>query len=211
MLPPEPQLMKQYAVSRITVRQVLEMLVSEGLIYRQQGRGTFVAKPTLKQGLARIVSFTEDMRQRNLAPATRVILSQRLPAPDDVAKELQITPGETVAHLERLRLADGEPMSIEEAYLVERLCPGILDRHDYAVSPLREALAADYGIRLVRARQVIRAILAAPSLAKILSVRSRSALLQLERVSYAQDDVPVEYLRIYYRADRYSFYNELQG
>lgn len=210
MLPPESELIEEYQVSRTTVRQVLDMLVNEGLIYRQQGRGTFVAPPTVEQGLVRIISFTEDMRQRGLKPTSKVLSSDVIPAPQDIAEKLEIEPGEELARLERLRLADDEPMSIEDSYLVHRYCPGVL-RGDYASSPLREALEHDYGIRLVRAKQVIRAILATPMLARLLSIPSKSALLHIERVSYSQQDMPVEFLRICYRADRYALYNELQG
>lgn len=210
MLPPESELIEEYQVSRTTVRQVLDMLVNEGLIYRQQGRGTFVAPPTVEQGLVRIISFTEDMRQRGFKPTSKVLSSDVIPAPQDIAEKLEIEPGEELARLERLRLADDEPMSIEDSYLVHRYCPGVL-RGDYASSPLREALEHDYGIRLVRAKQVIRAILATPTLARLLSIRSKSALLHIERVSYSQQDMPVEFLWICYRADRYALYNELQG
>ena len=210
MLPPESELVERYQVSRTTVRQVLDMLVNEGLIYRQRGRGTFVAHPTLEQGLVRIVSFTQDMRQRGCKPGTEVLFSGLVPAPEDIAKKLEIEPGEELARLDRLRLADGEPMSIEESHLVHRYCPGVLEG-DYAANSLREALERDHSIRLVRAKQVIRAILAPSKLAGLLSIPSKSALLFIERISYSQQDVPVEFLRIYYRADRYSLYNELQG
>jgi GntR family transcriptional regulator len=208
MISPEPELIERYEVSRTTVRQVLDMLVNEGLIYRQQGRGTFVAHPTLEQALVRIISFTEDMRQRGFKPGTRVLSSGLVQAPETIAEKLAVEPGEELARLERLRLADGEPMSIEESHLVHRYCPGVL-QGDYASNPLREALDRDYGIRLVRAKQIIRAIPAPRDLAESLSIPPRSALLYIERVSYSQHDIPVEFLRIYYRGDRYVLYNEL--
>jgi GntR family transcriptional regulator len=210
MLPPESELVERYQLSRTTVRQVLDILVNEGLIYRQQGRGTFVAHPTLEQGLVRVLSFTQDMRQRGCTPGTQILFSGHVPAPEDIAQALEIEPGEELARLDRLRLADGEPMSIEESHLVRRYCPDVL-KGDYAVNSLREALERDYGIRIVRAKQVIRAILAPDRLADLLSVPSASALLAIERVSYSQRDLPVEFLRLFYRADRYSLYNELQG
>ena len=73
LIPSEPELMATYEVSRVTVRQVLDMLVNDGLIYRQRGKGSFVASPTLEQSMARIVSFTEDMQQRGLQPGTKVL------------------------------------------------------------------------------------------------------------------------------------------
>ncbi len=210
MIPPESELTAHFQVSRTTVRQVLDMLVNEGLIYRQRGRGTFVAHPTLEQGLVRIVSFTEDMRQRGLEPGTKVLFSGLVPAPQDIAEKLQVEPGEELARLERLRLANGEPMSVEESHLVHRHCPGVL-QYDYARNPLRQALENDYSIRLVRAKQVIRAILASHNLAHLLSIAPGAALLYIERVSYSQAAIPVEFLRIYHRGDRYSLYNELHN
>lgn len=210
MIPPESELIERYQVSRTTVRQVLDILANEGLIYRQQGRGTFVAHPTVEHGLVRIVSFTEDMRMRGCEPSSKVLFSGLVPAPQDIAEKLGIEPGEELARLERLRLADGEPMGVEESYLVHRYCPGVL-RNDYVSNSLRETLVQDYDIRWTHARQTIRAILAPRDLAELLAIRPKSALLFIERVSYSQEDVPVEFLRIHYRADRYVLYNELQG
>jgi GntR family transcriptional regulator len=208
MIPAESELIDQFEVSRSTVRQVLDQLVQEGLIYRQRGRGTFVAHPSLEQSMVRIISFTEDMRQRGFEPSTTVISAAVTPAPEEIARELRIEPGEQLACIIRLRLADGEPMSIEESYLVARFSPDIL-RHDYAAKPLRETLEEDYGIRLVNAKQTIRAILAPREIAELLQIKPRSALLFIERVSFSQDALPIEFLRIYYRADRYTLYNEL--
>jgi GntR family transcriptional regulator len=210
MIPPESELIETYQVSRSTVRQVLEMLVNEGLIYRERGRGSFIAHLTLEQAMVRIVSFTEDMRQRGFDPGTRVLSARLVPASKDIAERLQVPTGEPLACVERLRLADGEPMSIEESYLVHRFCLDVL-QHDYARQPLREILERDYNIRLVNAKQVIRAIPAPTNLAEFLDVRPRSPLLFIERISFSQSSLPIEFLRIYYRADRYSLYAELNG
>ncbi|MCZ7544478.1 MAG: GntR family transcriptional regulator [Anaerolineae bacterium] len=210
-LPPESELIAIYQVSRITVRQVLDMLTHEGLIHRQRGRGTFVAHPPIEANLVRIVSFTEDMRRRGYTPGTKVLALRLLDAPEDIAEKLQVDVGEPLAGIERLRLADGEPMSVEESYLVHRYCPGVLDQDDYAAGPLRQALERHYGLRLVRAKQTIRAILAPRRFTRLLELPRTSALLLIERVSFSDQGAPVEFLRIYYRADRYTLYNELQG
>jgi len=209
MIPAELELIEHYGVSRIVVRQVLNRLVNEGLIYRQQGRGTFVAKTTLEQGLTRIISFTEDMRARGLVPGTKIYYSGLMPATEEIAERLNIKPGEELVRLERLRLANGEPMSIEESHLVHSYFPGIL-ADDYSKFPLREKLEQRYGMRIVRALQTIRAVAASPHHAQILSIPNRSPLLFIERVSYSQTNMAVEFLRIYYRGDRYSLYNELR-
>jgi GntR family transcriptional regulator len=189
---------------------VLDMLVTEGLIHRQQGRGSFVAQPTLEQGLTRIISFTDDMRNRGLVPATQVIFSGLIEAPVEVADQLQISAGNELVRLERLRLANKEPMSIEESYLVHSLCPGIL-AYDFAKRPLRNTLEEKYGIRLVRAKQVIRAVQSSQTISNLLTIPPNYPMLLIERVSFSQYYTPVEFLRIYFRGDRYSLYNELQG
>jgi GntR family transcriptional regulator len=210
IIPPENELIECHQLSRTTVRQTLDMLVNEGLIYRQRGRGTFVAHPPMEQALLRIISFTEDMQQRGFEPSTEVLFSGLVPARKEIATKLQVEPGEELVRLERLRLADGEPMSVEESHLVHRYCRGVLDG-DYAASPLREALEREHGIRWLHAKQVIRAILPSPRLAELLGVGSNPAVLFIERVSYSLENIPVEFLRIYYRGDRYALYNELTG
>ena len=158
--------------------------------------------------MTRIVSFTEDMRQRGFNPGTQILSAALIPASEDIAEKLNLPPGEQLACLRRLRLADGEPMSIEESYLVHRYCPGVLE-HDYAQQPLRETLEKDYGIRITSAKQVIQAMLAPAELADLLEINPKNALLFIKRVSYSPGKMPVEFMRLYYRADRYSLFNEL--
>ena len=210
MIPPESELCHSYEVSQITTRQALDNLVSDGLIYRQRGRGSFVAQPAIETSLTRIISFTEDMQQRGYTPGSQVFYSGLTEAHQGLAQDLQVEPGVELAQIHRLRFADGEPMSIEKSSLVHRYCPGVLNGNFEATS-LRETLGNQYGIRLVRARQSIRALNASLEQAELLSIKPGKALLGIERISYSQHNLPVEYLQIYYRADRYVLYTELQG
>jgi len=210
LLPSETELIEQYSVSRVTARQALDALVQEGLIHRQRGRGSFVSHPTVEQALTRLISFTDDMRQRGFTPGTNVLEAGLMAAPPDIAARLSIQPGEEMVRLVRLRLADGEPMSVEETHLVHRYCPGLLEL-DYRSQPLREILERRYGIRWSRARQQMQAINATPEQARILSVKRGAALLYIERVSYSMEEIPVEFLRLYHRGDRYTLHAELRG
>jgi GntR family transcriptional regulator len=210
LIPAEPELMAAYGVSRITLRQVLETLVRDGLIVREQGRGSFVARPALEKGMVRIFCFTEDMRRRGLTPRSIVLAAELVPAQSELAGKLGIPPGEELVRLERLRLAEDEPLAIEESHLVHRICPGLL-RFDLAAESLREVLAREYGVRWSRARQTIRAIHASERTAALLGVPPNAALLYIERLSYTQGNSPVEFLRLQYRGDRYALYSELAG
>ncbi|MBN2045305.1 MAG: GntR family transcriptional regulator [Anaerolineales bacterium] len=209
LLPSEAELVDQYDLSRATVRQAFDMLVNQGWVFRRRGQGTFVSRPTIEQNLSRIVSFWEDMQQRGLEPGTKVMAREIIPASEDLAEELQVTPGEELASIVRLRLADGEPMSVEYSYLVHQNCLGILDQ-DYANNSLRQMLRDQFNINLVYARQRIRAVPASEQLAELLDIEPNSPLLHIERVSYSDQDIPIEYLEINLRGDRYTFYTELR-
>jgi GntR family transcriptional regulator len=210
LIPAEFELTERFKVSRITVRRVLDMLAKEGLIKRQRGRGTFVAEPRLEHGLSRIVNFTEDMIQRGFRPSTRVLFAGLVPASDYIADMLDIDEGEELVRLDRLRLADNEPMCVEHSYLIHKFVPDIL-KNDFSKVSLSKLKAARYGIRWRRATQVIEAMLSPPNLSHELGLKANSALLYIERVSYSQKNLPMEFLRAYYRADRYTLHNELVG
>jgi GntR family transcriptional regulator len=210
MIPPESELCHTYQVSQITARQALDNLVSDGLIFRQRGRGSFVAQPAIETSLSRIVSFTEDMRSRGYEPGSQVVFAGVVAAEPAIAQKLKIEPGDELAQLNRLRFADGQPLSVERSSLVHELCPDVL-AGDYEANSLRVMLFTEYGLKLVRAEQSIRALSANKALAPLLAISPGDPLLVVERVSFTQTNVAVEYLQIYYRADRYVFHVELQG
>ena len=210
ILPSEHDLLDSYQVSRATVRQALDALVNDGLIYREQGRGTFVAYPNVDQTLVRIVSFTEDMERRGFKPSTKVLFFGKIKATPKLASQLAIQPGDELMRLDRLRLADGEPMSIEESFLVHSMCSGLSD-YDFSENSLRVLLEEVCNIQLLQADQIIRAISAPSNIARPLTVKTTDPLLYIERVSYSQYNLPVEFLRLYHRGDRYELFNSLRG
>ena len=209
MLPTEFDLVERYDLSRATVRQAFELLVNQGWVYRRQGQGTFVSRPAFEQNINRIVSFWEDMHQRGLKPGTRILSSEIIQATDEVIENLQVEPNEELASLVRLRMADDEPLSVEHSLLVHRYCRGILDQ-DYENSSLRQMLVDQYNIRIVTAKQKIRAVSATEYIADLLNVDVNAPLLYIERVSFTDQGIPVEFLRIHLRGDRYTFHTELR-
>lgn len=211
LIPTENELMGTYRLSRGTVRKALDELVKEGLIDRQRGRGSFITRPIIRQVANEMSTFIDDMRLRGFRPETRVIFSGLVPASEYVASQLRVDIGTELACIERLRLADEEPMSVEESFLVERLCPGILN-HDYTRESLRQILAHDFDLYQASGVQTVRAMTASTDLAEKLNVPAyTSPILFIERVSYSQEDLPIEFLRIYHRGDRYALYNKMVG
>lgn len=209
LLPSELEFAQHYGVSKITVRQVFDMLAHEGLIRRQRGQGTFVTQPDLPGRPGFIYDFATEMSFLNHLPETKVISTHLAYGSHDSAVMLNIDNGEEIACLERLRLADKIPISIEETYLVHRLCPGVLDNHDYSKESITNVLADQYNLRLVKAKQIVRAIAATPQIAHLLDIYVNAPVLYVERIGITNKDVAVAYIRIYFRADRYELQSEL--
>lgn len=204
----ERELTTQFGVSRMTARQALTEMESQGFLYRVQGKGTFVATPKLEQPLAGLTSFTEDMRRRGLEPAARVISAEEVVAGRKVARALGIGETASVYRLERLRLAGGEPMALEVSHIPSNLVPGLLD-HEPVEHSLYRVLEERYGLKLIRANQSLEAVAANPYEAEVLHVREGTPLLLLERVSRDAQDRNIEFVRSLYRGDRYRFTTEL--
>lgn len=207
-VPSERELTERYGVSRMTARQALVELETQGYLVRVQGKGTFVATPKFEQPLALLTSFTEDMRRRGLEAGARVLSVGEVPAGRRVGQALGIAETALVFRLERLRLAGGEPMALEASHLDAAYFP---DLHllDFADVSLYEVLRERYGIRLVRATQSLEAVPADGHQAELLHVREGTPLMLMERTSWDQQGRPVEHVRSYYRGDRYRFMTEL--
>ena len=206
-VPPERELALQYRTSRTTVRQALAELVVEGRLLRMQGKGTFVAKPKVAQ-LLELASYTQGMRAHGLTPQTRILDTSYVAADDDLADLLGIRPGSRVLRIHRLRLADGEPMSVDTSHLPARRFPGLLGNLDRHAS-LYEALATDYGVQLAEAEETIETVLADPRDARLLAVDVGMPLLLLSRHAYDVTGAPVEWAQSRYRGDRYKLVTRL--
>ncbi len=202
-IPTERVLSARFAVSRTTVRQALHELVVEGLLQRFQGRGTFVAPPKLTQTL-QLTSYTQDMAASGRRPTSRLLDATVVPAPAHVAGQLGLAVDAPVQLLERLRLADDEPMAVEAVYLDAQRFDGLGAAMLHA-SSLYAVLRASYSTVLVRAEETIETVLASPSEAGMLETGTGLPLLLLTRTSWDEQGRPVEYVRSLYRGDRYRF------
>ena len=153
-LPTERELAERYGCSLITIRHALGELVREGRIERTRGRGTFVRSPLIERNIAGVQSFAEEMQRRGLEPATRIITSRVERAGETTALALNLQAGAPVVFLERIRLGGGEPMILEQARLPAHRFPDLL-AHDLEGRSLYDVLAAEFGARVVRARETV--------------------------------------------------------
>jgi GntR family transcriptional regulator, N-acetylglucosamine utilization regulator len=206
-LPPERQLAERYGCSLITVRRALSELAREGRIERTRGRGTFVLHPRLQLDFGGSQSFTSEMQSHGLDAETKVVASRPEVAGEAVANALELEIGAPTLYLERLRLAGGEPMLLEQVHLPADRFPGLL-ASDLEHNSLYGLLTERYGTRVVRAREAIEPILLRGREAKLLDQPSGRPALLVEGIAYSADGTPVEFARSFVRGDRTRYYVE---
>jgi GntR family transcriptional regulator len=199
----ERELMRLADVSRATVRQAIAALINEGLLVREHGRGTFVARPHFEQKLHAVYSFSEQIRASGMALDDRILQRVTLPAPPDLAELLGVIEGEPLIHLQRLRLIDGVPLMVNSSYLPYRLCPDLL-RDDVGPS-LYRALIDRYDLPPLRSRDLLEPVVADKSMAYHLHTHEGAALMYVERIAYTRNDLPLQVGRTHIRGDMCRF------
>lgn len=201
-VPSERELAEICKVSRMTARQALNALKSEGFVYQERGIGTFVSKRKLDVHTRNLIGFTEEMRGRGFVPSTKVLLSRRENATQEIAEELGINAEDKVFHFQRLRLADNIPLAFEDAYLPIKRFPD-LDEKNLEEESLYKILETDYDVVMRHAEEILEATCASKEISLALAIKPKSALLIVHRVVFSESNLAVESVRTFYRADRY--------
>lgn len=203
-LPSEREMMEQLNISRNTVRLAVDYLLKAGLVYRVPAKGTFVASGKIPYGLFGLNSFSEDMQNLGRKPGSRLLdFSQITPSPR-IRQALRLDPTQQVFKIERLRLADGEPMALNTTYIPQYLCPG-LSPEDLKDASLYTILEDKFGLILWRSDRVIEPVIARDYEVELLEVLPGSALLLVEGTTFLVEDQPIEYTKSIYRSDRFQF------
>jgi GntR family transcriptional regulator len=201
-LPSEEELTRVYGVSRMTARQALLSLKSQGLASRHKGRGTFVIRPVVNKDIAHLKGFTAEMETLGMKPSSKVLEKNSIPAPVDIAVTLQVEPGTLLFSMHRLRFADNEPIALETVWLTQSLFPGI-ENIDFSRESLYETLRERYSVRLRGADEILEARAASRREADLLDTAPRSCLLAISRTLWSLQGRPIEVGRSLYRGDRY--------
>ena len=200
-VPSERDLAGRYGCSLITIRHALGELAREARIERTRGRGTFVLPTRIEHDFAGQFSFSEDVRRRGLEPATRTVAMRTEPAGEAVGAALGVPAAALVHYVERLRLADGEAVLLEQARLPAGRFPGLLDA-DLERESLYERLANRYATKIVRSSETIEPILLPTREARLLAARPRTLALLVIGTAATQAGEVVEYTRSFIRSDR---------
>lgn len=203
----ESELCEKYNISRITARRAIDDLAREGYLRKIPGKGTFVSAPKIVEKLGFLVTFTEDMLSRGLKPGSKLLKRDVIKPATDILECLQLSEGERAIYLERLLLANEEPICFQKVFLPLKIFAGFLavDEKEVETKELCDVLNMFVPRPVVWARQALESVLITGKEAKLLGVPEGSPGLLCERTTFDEADNPVEYVEFLYRADRYKF------
>jgi GntR family transcriptional regulator len=201
-IPSERELAGRYGVSRMTVRQAITELVDAGIFYREQGRGTFVARQPVGES-PRLSDFSAEMRARTHRSASRLLSAELCPANQEIADRLRIKVGQVVVALRYLHLVDDEVIAHTHASISFLGCEALLSR-DLAANSLYQILETDFDLPPLGAEQTIEARVADDEPAALLNVPPGSPLLVIRRITSTRRNRVIEYAISTYRGDRYA-------
>lgn len=211
-IPSEMELAARYKVSQGTVRKAIEELAAENLVVRRQGKGTFVATHSerhIRYRFLRLVPDTGDSSSEG--PAQRRVLEcKRVRASAEIARQLALRTGDAVMQVRRVLSFGGQPTILEDLWLPGHTFRGLsAQRLESYPGPTYAMFEEDFGVRMVRAEEKIKAVLAEPELSALLGVSRATPLLSVERVSCTYNDAPMELRRGLYRTDTHHYRNVL--
>jgi len=207
MIPTENELMKEFDVSRTTIRQAISILVQEGILERQQGKGTIV-KPQLFVGsLSKLKGFAEEAREKGMEPSSKLLvvtMSRDFPYEKSV---LQVPMDEEILVIERLRFANQTPIAIERSFWPKKIGELLICR-DLNDSTFYEILEEN-NIFLKHAKEKITAVNATLFEADLLGIRGGQAMLKMERLSFGNEDQPIEFTTTKFSSETYTYHIDL--
>nr|WP_229418763.1 GntR family transcriptional regulator [Pseudoduganella flava] len=209
MIPSEVELANRYKVSQGTVRKAIDELAAENLVMRRQGKGTFVSTHHEARAHIRFLRLRPDEGQPHY-PESRFLEVKRLRAPADVARLLDLKSGDATVYIKRVQSFDGVPTIVEELWLPGLLFKGLTaERLSEYKGPMYGLFESEFGTRMIRADEKVRAVLAGEEDAALLHVAPGTPLLSAERVSFTYGDKPVELRRGLYLTTRHHYQNDL--
>ena len=199
--PGEHELVAEYEVSRHTVRDALRRLREEGILDSGRGRGTWVRKPRIEQPLGALYSLFKSVEAMGLEQRS-VVRALEVTVDEKVAERLQRPPSTELVYLERLRLADSEPLALDRTWLPRSIAGPLLDA-DFSHSGLYDELASLTGTRLTGGSEVITAAVPTAATRKLLKIPAGTAVMEVQRIGCLRDQ-PVEWRETLIRGDRFS-------
>jgi GntR family transcriptional regulator len=205
-LPSERELSELYSVNRMTVRQAITELTTQGVLRRLHGVGTFVTEKTIIAPIIPAVTgFSERIRKAGMKPASRVIALELIPGSPVITERLGLESKAPLLSLKRLRLIDDEPLMIETSYLSYTAFPDLLDE-DFSVQSLYDLLAARYHSPVIETDHTLEPTLLTPDESPYFELKSGQPAMLVHVVAYTTNRQPVEFCKSVIRGDRCRYY-----
>jgi len=201
-IPSEREYAEQLKVSRMTVRAAINDLVQDGLLVRRPGRATTVANGKINKSAVGFMSFSEDMRSRGMSASSKLLRCVEEVADAAVAAQLSLTPGARVIKVERVRLANDEPMALESIYVPQQRFPTLCN-FDLEHESIYTLMEREFGSRPSIADESIEAVQLNAAEAKLLNVKPASGALLARRITRDTQGRIIEVAKAIYRGDRY--------
>jgi GntR family transcriptional regulator len=192
-LPSEAELAARYGVARMTIRQAVGALASEGAVVRRQGLGTFAADRQPVRNAGMLLSFSDDMFQQGRKIQTRLIAVAVEQPPPAARAALQLGDSAAAITVRRVRLVDGSPIVVKHSWLPYARFAGLADTDPLLDGSLQKTLEAKYGVRITRAKQAFTAVAASESDALALGLQPRDPVLKIDRTTYDSSNLAVEF------------------
>ena len=199
----ERELARLHRVSLMTARHALAGLEREGIVERRRGAGTFVAPPRIH--FNKLMSYTEQMASRGLAPSSKVIMSRIIEDEDEVAARLSLPAGSRLVKIERVRHTSDEPFALESCYLPAERFPGLV-RAPLGRSSLFSTLEREYDVQITYADEEVDATAADTRVAQFLEIPRGAPVLRIRQVIYSSNGKAVVYVIGFYRSERHSLF-----
>ena len=207
-IPSERELSEKYGLSRMTAREAIKILEERGFVYRQVGKGTFVEESKIEHMLTKFVGFTDEMLQKGIKPGAKILKKETIIPSKRIRESLKLNLKDEVYYLQRVRYGNNNPLVVENSYFPKKICPELLEK-DLISRSIYDIIRKDYHLNLVRAVQTLEPIATNEYESEILGVKMSSPALLITRISYDNNNVPIEFAKDIYRGDRSRFYIEM--
>ena len=209
----EKELSEKYQISRPTIRQALRGLVNEGLLYREKGKGTFIAKPKIDYGfIQRLTTFYDDMIEKGYTTKTKIVKQEIKEVRGTIAKKLNIPKGEKIIFLHRIRSVENEPVVSVMNFIPYKLCAHLINE-DLENKSLYRLLINKYELKPYKAEITLEPIVAEEYDSQILKIKLGAPMHLMQNITYTNDNVAMDYFESRFRGDkgkvRVVLYNEI--
>lgn len=208
-IPSEPKLAEQFSVSRLTVRSAISELVNEKLLYRRHGLGTFVSKPRVETSELSAISLQQNTLEKGFSIRSTVLSVSETPAEKPLRQILELKQNEKVVILKRLRFINDVKTVLQESFVPRKFIPDYM-QFDWQTESLYKVITREGRYKIGSAKESLEAINGPEDVLTCLEAAPRTPVLYSERITMLTDLRPVEFVKSWYRGDKYKFEIEIK-